>query len=210
MAKVPKTKVVPEEQVKKVKIKEIENTSITNLQQPQLVVKIKRLKKEAVVPTYIENGSAGLDITCINWEYDKETKTYCYYTGLAMEIPEGYVGLLFPKSGIYKKEISLTNCVGVVDSSYRGEIMARFRSEKQVYYRTFLDKIKNFFRSIYGMDKTFHYTNLLNSDEMYDDNDKICQLLIIPYPKVRFAEVSELSKTERGGKGFGEMTESKK
>lgn len=176
--------------------------------QPILDVKIKKLYEDAKIPTYIENGSAGLDVTCISWEYDKETKTYCYHTGLAIEIPDGYVGLLFPKSGIYKKEVSLTNCVGVIDSSYRGEIMARFRSEKQVYYRTFLDKIKNFFRSMYGMDETFHHTDLL--DETYYSGDKICQLLIIPYPKINFVEVLELSETERGDKGFGEMTENKK
>tara|TARA_R110000868_G_scaffold299196_1_gene559398 strand:- start:1008 stop:1427 length:420 start_codon:yes stop_codon:yes gene_type:complete len=87
-------------------------------------VKIKKLHKNAVTPKYAKKHDAGMDLTAIS---KKETDLHItYHTGLAIEIPEGYVGLLFPRSSVYKTGQTLTNSVGVVDSGYRGEVMLKF------------------------------------------------------------------------------------
>ena len=87
-------------------------------------VKIKKLHKNAVIPKYAKQGDAGLDLTAVNAYESGDQITY--RTGLSIEIPDGYVGLLFPRSSIYKKGQFLTNSVGVIDSGYRGEIMLKF------------------------------------------------------------------------------------
>ena len=89
-------------------------------------VKIKRLHPDAVVPSYAKAGDAGMDLTAV--EMEREWNIVTYKTGLAIEIPEGHVGLLFPRSSVYKTSMVLSNCVGVIDSGYRGEIMLKFRS----------------------------------------------------------------------------------
>ena len=87
-------------------------------------VKIKKLHPDAVIPKYAKLGDAGLDLTAVDVVADGSTLTY--KTGLAVEIPPWHVGLLFPRSSVYKTGQSLTNCVGVIDSGYRGEIMMKF------------------------------------------------------------------------------------
>ena len=89
-------------------------------------VRIKRLHPDAVVPKYAKAGDAGMDLTAV--EMEREWNIVTYKTGLAIEIPEGHVGLLFPRSSVYKTSMVLSNCVGVIDSGYRGEIMMKFRS----------------------------------------------------------------------------------
>jgi len=89
-------------------------------------VRIKRLHPDAVVPSYAKAGDAGMDLTAV--EMEREWNIVTYKTGLAIEIPEGHVGLLFPRSSVYKTSMVLSNCVGVIDSGYRGEIMLKFRS----------------------------------------------------------------------------------
>ena len=92
-------------------------------------VKIKKLIPEAVIPSYAKYGDAGMDLTSTNIEI--LTGTDCgyieYHTGLSIEIPEGYVGLLFPRSSISNTGLILANSVGVIDSGYRGEIKCRFK-----------------------------------------------------------------------------------
>ena len=78
-------------------------------------VKIKKIHPDAVIPKYAKAGDAGLDLTAVSMEID-EYGNICYGTGLAFEIPEGYVGLVFPRSSNCKKGLMLTNCVGVIDS----------------------------------------------------------------------------------------------
>lgn len=90
-------------------------------------INIKKLNQEAVIPAYAHTTDAGLDLTATSATYDENTSSWIYGTGLAIEIPEGYVGLLFPRSSIYKTDMQMTNCVGVIDSGYRGEIKAIFR-----------------------------------------------------------------------------------
>jgi len=135
-------------------------------------VKIKRLDRDAVIPKYSKIGDAGLDLVATNI---KENTTFqiTYGLGIALEIPEGFVGLVFPRSSIRNTELTLSNSVGVVDSGYRGELQA-----------------------------TFNKLNGLDSIS-YNVGDRVCQILIIPYPQIEFVEVEDLSNTERGEGGFG-------
>lgn len=90
-------------------------------------VKIKKMHANAVVPKYAKPGDAGLDLTATSEEWNDDNTMVTYGTGLAVEIPEGYVGLVFPRSSVSKTTLNLTNSVGVIDSGYRGEIMFKFR-----------------------------------------------------------------------------------
>lgn len=140
-----------------------------------LTVKFRKLVPEAVTPQYVQDGDAGMDLTSTSF---RRTDTFMEYgTGIAVEIPHGHVGLLFPRSSITKapKGVSLKNSVGVIDSNYRGEILVRFEFPYSNYHRA----------------------------EMPDIGDKIAQLIIIPYPKVHLEEVQELSDSNRGDGGFG-------
>lgn len=86
-------------------------------------VKIKKTHKDAVIPSYAKDGDAGLDLTAVSKEQiDNEHIKYGF--GIAMEIPKGHVGLIFPRSSCYKRRQLLSNAVGVIDSGYRGEISA--------------------------------------------------------------------------------------
>jgi len=98
-------------------------------------IKVKKLHPEAVIPVYAKQGDAGLDLTAISEEWNEDNTMVTYGTGLAIEIPEGYVGLLFPRSSVCKTTLNLSNSVGVIDSGYRGEIMFKFRyiEEGMVY-----------------------------------------------------------------------------
>ena len=122
------------------------------------IVKIKRLDRDAIIPKYAKIGDAGLDLVATNI---KENTTFqiTYGLGIALEIPEGFVGLVFPRSSIRNTELTLSNSVGVVDSGYRGELQA-----------------------------TFKKTNGLDSIS-YNIGDRVCQIIIIPYPQIKFEEV---------------------
>lgn len=82
-------------------------------------VRIKKLHKDAIIPSYAHSNDAGLDLTAIDIEYDDKNDCVVYHTGLAIEIPEGYVGLLFPRSSIFKKNLALSNSVGIIDSKLK-------------------------------------------------------------------------------------------
>ena len=89
-------------------------------------VKIKKLHSDAVIPTYAKSGDAGMDLVATKI-ISNTTFDVTYGTDIALEIPEGFVGLVFPRSSIRKYDLALTNCVGVIDSGYRGEIQATFK-----------------------------------------------------------------------------------
>lgn len=139
-------------------------------------VKIKKLHPDAVVPSYAKPGDAGMDLTAFSKKV--ENGLYVYGTGLAFEIPPGFVGLVFPRSSISKKELTLANSVGVIDSGYRGEVCFKFR-----------DVVRD----------DWDYCDPFD----YSVGDRIGQLIIMPYPQVEFEEVEELEDTERGDGGFG-------
>lgn len=96
-------------------------------------IKIKKLNENAVIPKYSKLGDAGLDLTAIsksiveNNTYGNQYGYIEYGFGIALEIPEGYVGLVFPRSSISNTGAILSNSVGVIDSNYRGEVKARFK-----------------------------------------------------------------------------------
>lgn len=142
-----------------------------------LEVKFKKLVPEAKLPTYAKPGDAGLNLTATSKQWSDDFKCWVYGTGLAVEIPEGYVGLLFPRSSIRKYCLSLTNCVGVIDSGFRGEIMCTFRPQ------------------------------LTGTSLVYNVGNKVCQLVIMPYPQIMPVEATELSETERGESGHGSTGE---
>lgn len=91
-----------------------------------MIVKFRKLHPDAVAPQRMTEGAAGFDLTASHHTFDSTTGTYCYDTSVAIEIPSGYVGLLFPRSSVFKTVMSLSNCVGVIDSDYRGSIRLRF------------------------------------------------------------------------------------
>ena len=90
-------------------------------------IRFKSLSESAVAPSKAHRTDAGFDLVCTWVEEDRKRNCVIYHTDIAVEIPRGYVGLLFPRSSIYKNDIALTNCVGVIDSGYRGEVKAVFR-----------------------------------------------------------------------------------
>lgn len=98
-------------------------------------VKIKKLHPNSKIPQYSKQGDAGLDLTSISEEWNENNSIVTYDTGLAVEIPEGFVGLLFPRSSVAKTSLILSNSVGVIDSGYRGSIMLKYRypEEGMVY-----------------------------------------------------------------------------
>ena len=90
-------------------------------------VKFKKLCAEAVEPTKAHPTDAGADLTATSKHWDDGKQCWIYGTGIATEIPEGYVGLVFPRSSIRKYALTQCNCVGVIDSHYRGEIMVSYK-----------------------------------------------------------------------------------
>jgi dUTP pyrophosphatase len=137
-----------------------------------VMVKVKKLDPNAVVPSYSKVGDAGMDLT-ITKEIENTSFSVSYGFGIAMEIPKGFVGLVFPRSSVRNQELVLSNCVGVIDSGYRGELQA-----------------------------TFKKTNGLDSLK-YKVGERGAQIIILPYPQVFMTEVPELSDSERGEGGFG-------
>ena len=96
-----------------------------------LKVKFKKLHPQAVMPAYAKKGDAAMDLYAAEIKQDK-WGNYVYLTGVALEIPPGFVGLLFPRSSVSKTSLSLANSVGVVDSGYRGEIMLKYRNHSGI------------------------------------------------------------------------------
>ena len=96
-------------------------------------VKFKKLHEKATLPSYAKPGDAGLDMTPVAIGQVSNRKIGCFF-GLSVEIPEGYVGLIFPRSSIWKTDGRLSNAVGVIDSGYRGEIQAIFDMSGKLFY----------------------------------------------------------------------------
>jgi dUTP pyrophosphatase len=157
-------------------------------------IKIKKLDANAVIPAYAKPGDAGMDITAVSKIYDKDGNV-SYGTGLAFEIPEGYVALLFPRSSNSKKELVLSNSVGVLDSGYRGEVFFKFKPVP--FFAE--DELTDSFES----DTYFSTALSINKVEEYNVGDRVGQIIVLPYPQVTFVEVDELSSSERGTGGFG-------
>lgn len=139
-------------------------------------MRIKKLHEKAVVPHYATEGSAGLDLTVIS---DNDTivipynSTMLCRTGLAFEIPKGYVGLVYIRSSVGAKlDLVLSNQVGVIDSDYRGEVMLPLR-------------------------------NLGRGARVIESGTRIAQMVITPILSSNIEVVDELTETKRGNGGFG-------
>lgn len=138
-----------------------------------LEIKFKKLVESAKIPTKAHPSDAGADLTAVSRKWNEEHRCWIYGTGIATEIPEGYVGLLFPRSSIRKYTLAQCNAVGVIDCHFRGEIMLSYKPTNNDIQR------------------------------IYEVGDKIAQLIILPYPEVSYTEVEELSETDRGTNGHG-------
>ena len=138
-------------------------------------VNIKKVHADAIIPSYAKSGDAGMDLVATTI-ISETIGSITYGLGIALEIPEGFVGLVFPRSSIRKTNLQLSNSVGVIDSGYRGELQATFNK-------------------VQGIDNV--------ERENYKVGDRVCQIMIIPHPTIEFNEVNELSNTERGEGGFG-------
>lgn len=137
-------------------------------------VHIKLLDPELPAPAYTKPGDAGADLRSrIDFELEPGERALVP-TGVAIALPEGYVGLVHPRSGLATKNgITIVNAPGTVDSGYRGELMV-----------TLLNTDKT---------KSFHVQR----------GDRIAQLVIQKYEHATFTVVDELEQTERGSSGFG-------
>ena len=140
----------------------------------KIEIKIKKIHPDAVMPKFARFGDAGADLTATSRYFEEETGSLVYGTGLAFEIPYGYVGLLFPRSSISKTRFSLSNSVGVLDCGFRGEVIFKFN---QV-----IGKLEN---------------------PIYEVGERIGQIVIQKLSEVEFVEVEELSESERGTGGYG-------
>lgn len=136
-------------------------------------LKVVRLRPDAVLPKAGRCGDVGLDLTATSISLNPSKPFIEYGTGLAVEIEEGYFGLLCARSSVSGTGLSLANSVGIVDSNFRGEIKMRF-----------------------------YYDNDLVCD-FYTIGERIGQLIVLPYPAVTVEEVNSLSSSERGKGGFG-------
>lgn len=137
-------------------------------------MKIKLISPNAVVPTYGSKCAAGMDLSSSDTYSIAPGETVLVHTGISIEIPDGYFGAIYPRSGLAtKRGLRLANCVGVVDSDYRGEIMVALYNDS-------------------------------TETQSVELRDRIAQMVIQPYERPQvFDVVNELSDTERGSGGFG-------
>lgn len=141
----------------------------------KLDIKIKKLNENAKIPTYGSDFAAGADLYALTDSLIeiKPGETYLVHTGLAFEIPEGFGGFIFARSGLAsKKGLAPANKVGVVDSDYRGEVMVALHNHS--------DKIA-----------------------VIDTGERIAQMVFLPYAAACFIEADTLDDTVRGAGGFG-------
>lgn len=138
-----------------------------------MIIKFKKLVSHAEIPKYATNGSVGLDLVATDACYHSSFDYIEFGTGIAVQIPKGYVGFVVPRSSISNTPHFLRNSVGVIDNDYTGEIIVRMgtKDNKQAIE--------------------------------YQVGDRVAQLVITSCPKVELEEVNELEKTERGDQGFG-------
>lgn len=138
-----------------------------------MIVNFKKIHELAQTPKFAHKTDAGADLVATSVDYTREDQIV-YGTGLSVQIPEGMVGLIFPRSSIRNYNLVMSNSVGVIDSGYLGEIMV-----------------------------TFNLKNSWPDDAVYKVGDRVAQLVIVPVPLIQYKEAEELSETERGTGGHG-------
>ena len=136
-------------------------------------IKIKKLDQKAVIPTRGSDAAAGVDLHAPKALVIHPNSNGVVSTGLAVEIPDGYFGAIFARSGMAtRKGLRPANCVGVIDSDYRGEIKVVLHNDSDII-------------------------------RPVQEGDRVAQLVILPYEPIEFDEVDELNDTDRGIGGFG-------
>ncbi len=136
-------------------------------------INIKKLNEDAIIPTSGSSYSAGYDLYSVEDVQIQPGATVMTHTGLAMEIPEGYFGGIFARSGLASKRgLRPANCVGVVDADYRGEVIVALHNDS-------------------------------GQVQQVAKGERIGQLVVIPFLSCQFAEVEELTETQRAAGGFG-------
>lgn len=187
------------------------------------IIKFKKLRQNAVIPTYAHDGDIGMDVFAVSVEYDKENDVYIYHTGLACET-EGHMGVFgMMKSSVYKHGSTfLTNAVGLIDSDqYRGEICFVYKNITSLYQRavnnacitwpkrSWLDRLTLNFN-----DEVDYWMGVFLEHPLafapYTIEESIGQLVPITFDKMKIIEADKLSETERGTGGFGSSEASKK
>lgn len=165
-------------------------------------VKFKKLSDKAVIPTKAHPTDAGFDMTAVEINITEDYIEYA--TNIAIQLPEGYVGLLFPRSSNSKKDLLLANSVGVVDACYRGDIRFRFKRVLMPVTQDVMvapptgDPIKD-------AANTKRVTGIgYRQDHIYEVGDRVGQLIIMPIPAIEFVETDELDDTDRSTTGFGD------
>lgn len=136
-------------------------------------IKIKKLEPDAIIPTKGSDAAAGVDLYAPRALAIHPGSNGVVSTGLAVEIPDGYFGAIFARSGMAtRKGLRPANCVGVIDSDYRGEIKVVLHNDSDII-------------------------------RPVQEGDRVAQLVILPYEPIEFDEVDELNDTDRGIGGFG-------
>ena len=178
-------------------------------------IKIKKMSENAVIPKYAIDGDVGMDLTAIDVEYDEEKDMYIYHTGISIESPKHYGVLIFPRSSNRNTDAYICNHVPVIDTAvYRGEIMICFKNRDSLNQIALKEEMDELLTSLQvykdtsdAVEEAYKAYYKAKEDPMkyapYEIGDRICQMVLIPYPNVLFKEVGELSETERGEKGFG-------
>lgn len=167
-------------------------------------VKIKILDKNinTFLPKYMKEGDSAMDLVATSKIFDEDGNVV-YGTNLAMEIPKDYVGLIFPRSSNAKKDLLLSNSVGIIDSNYRGEISLKYKPS--AYFAAEENSLSagrktDFFDFVcFGKESPEDIDQVV----VYNVGDRVGQILIIPRPFIEWEETEELSETERGSGGFG-------
>lgn len=138
-------------------------------------LKIKKLHPDAIIPQYATKGAACFDLHAVSEGKITPAMPVMFKTGLSFEIPEGWVMLIFSRSGHgFKSGVRLSNCVGVIDSDYRGEVMVKLTRDPNAA----------------------DYINV-------KAGDRIAQAMLVQVPRVELIEADDLGETDRGAGGFG-------
>ena len=178
-------------------------------------IKIKKMSENAVIPKYAIDGDVGMDLTAIDVEYDEEKDMYIYHTGISIESPKHYGVLIFPRSSNRNTDAYICNHVPVIDTAvYRGEIMICFKNRDSLNQIALKEEMDELLTSLQvykdpsdAVEEAYKAYYKAKEDPMkyapYEIGDRICQMVLIPYPNGLFKEADELSKTKRGEKGFG-------
>lgn len=183
-------------------------------------IKFKLLHPDAVLPEYAHPGDLGMDVYAVSVEYDKETDTYVYHTGVAAESNEGTGIFACARSSNCSKQCYLPNGFGVIDTAtYRGEILFKYKNRTSLGSQIEHIALGAYYTLPWYVRLFTKYEEVLNRtaelvDPMkyapYEVGDKIGQFIVMNFPKVVCTKTDILSETERGEGGFGSTDKKKK